>query len=264
MADESVWLFTDEEVQQTASVRNGISWPEEKVLRWKCVAHIYQLAGLFRIPGLCAARAAIILHRALMAQSLTQFPIALITEGRNSELPKDVFRLNKLGAEDEFLCACMVCERVFAASVMFEFEIMPPQTLFAFLYTKDIEGRKGIMYRCWRTCNTSMALTMCLNYGPRLHAAAILKITLDHHSDYKAMVIPGDLTEAQFFERFFIPDDGADTDEAIQACLASQIREDVSHSTPLAVVTAVAQRIRAQIDQYSSISKGSEHFVTGY
>lgn len=66
----SQWLFSDAEIANTASVRDGISIVEERSRRAKGVNFITQVGILLKLPQLTLATASVFFHRFYMRYSM--------------------------------------------------------------------------------------------------------------------------------------------------------------------------------------------------
>lgn len=66
------WLFTEEELRDTPSVRDGLSVAEESCRRAKGVNFIIQAGILLKIPQLTLGTAAVFFHRFYMRYSMVE------------------------------------------------------------------------------------------------------------------------------------------------------------------------------------------------
>lgn len=68
--NEQQWIFTEEELQHTPSIEDGMSPEQEKEMRYKGMTFIYQVGAMLKLPQLTLSTAGVFLNRFITRRSL--------------------------------------------------------------------------------------------------------------------------------------------------------------------------------------------------
>lgn len=195
------WLFSEKELQVSASFRDGITWEIESELRQKSCLFIEDLSATLSIPKLTTATAQVFFHRFFVRQSFKvhdRYMIAtacLFLSGKVEETPK---RLNEIvrvyyaqrknipkmeSSHKEFQKTrekILLLERIILHTMAFDLVIQHP-----YPYIKSIlkevgvtlsltfdGNQESIEQAAWNFLNDSMRTCLCVRYGPYWIATA--------------------------------------------------------------------------------------------
>ncbi|PVI06107.1 cyclin-like protein [Periconia macrospinosa] len=201
---EQQWLFTEEELNQTPSILDGMTPEEERILRKKGVNFILQVGMMLKLPQTTLSVAAIFFNRYLMRNSLKSRPgykplhhyqvaataLFLATKVEEScrkmkELVVACVRValkdpNKLVDEQtkdfwKWRDTILYSEDVLLESLCFDLSVEPPyKTMYDMLRYYGVEHNKRLRNSAWAFLSDSSSTQLCLLFDSRTLAAASL------------------------------------------------------------------------------------------
>ncbi|VDM93678.1 unnamed protein product [Onchocerca ochengi] len=180
------WLFTEEQLTNTPSRRDGIDRVEEDRLRREGIKFIVEIgSGLKLQPNPTLATAAVYFHRFYMFHSFKEFQKyltalgCLFLAGKVEETPKkcrDIVLIAKEKYPDLYsmknaIEEVMGIERVLLQTIKFDLHVDHPYT-FLLQYQKvfklDREKKQTVLQNAWTFVNDSISTTLCLMWEPEV------------------------------------------------------------------------------------------------
>ncbi|MCP9264615.1 Cyclin-K [Dirofilaria immitis] len=161
------WLFTEQQLANTPSRRDGVDRIEEDKLRREGIKLIVEIgSGLKLQPNPTLATAAVYFHRFYMFHSFKEFQKHLTALGC----------LFLAGKEE-----VMGVERVLLQTIKFDLHVDHPYT-FLLQYQKvfklDREKKQTVLQNAWTFVNDSISTTLCLMWEPEVIAISLIYMAL--------------------------------------------------------------------------------------
>ncbi|VDN58029.1 unnamed protein product [Dracunculus medinensis] len=190
------WLFTEKQLNETPSRKDGIDRSEEDQLRREGIKMIVEVGSALKLqPNPTLATAAVYFHRFYMFHSFKEFPKnltamgCLFLAGKVEETPKkskDIL----IAAKDKYphqfnlktaLEEIMGIERVLLQTIKFDLHVEHPYT-FLLQYQKvfklDREKKQIVLQNAWTFVNDSLFTTLCLVWEPEVVAISLIFMAL--------------------------------------------------------------------------------------
>ncbi|KAL1989566.1 hypothetical protein VTN49DRAFT_6763 [Thermomyces lanuginosus] len=201
---QSQWYFTDEELMRTPSQLDGMSMEAEFTGRSKGVNFITQVGIMLKLPQLTLATAAVYLHRFFVRHSMVDkpqrpglhpYPIAATALFLASKMEENSRKMR------EFVVACcrvaqkkpdlvvdeqskefwkwrdtiLHHEDLLLEALCFDLQLEQPyRILYEFLCFFGVADHKPLRNAAWAFVNDSCFTVLCLQFEPRVIAAAAL------------------------------------------------------------------------------------------
>lgn len=201
---QSQWYFTDEELTRTPSQLDGMSMEAEFTGRSKGVNFITQVGIMLKFPQLTLATAAVYLHRFFVRHSMVDkpqrpglhpYPIAATALFLASKMEENSRKMR------EFVVACcrvaqkkpdlvvdeqskefwkwrdtiLHHEDLLLEALCFDLQLEQPyRILYEFLCFFGVAEQKPLRNASWAFVNDSYFTVLCLQFEPRIIAAAAL------------------------------------------------------------------------------------------
>lgn len=191
MTDElSQWIFTEEELSNTPSIRDGLDPVEERCRRAKGVNFITQAGILLKLPQLTIATASIFFHRYFMRQTMlpekggahhyniaaTSLFLATKTEENCRKTREIVVAVAKVAQKNPSLIideqskeywkwrdSILVLEGHMLELLTFDLVVKTPHIgLLRYLEILEIEDNKSLRNTAWAFLNDSCMSPLCL------------------------------------------------------------------------------------------------------
>ncbi|KAL7076171.1 hypothetical protein ACQ4LE_004817 [Meloidogyne hapla] len=192
MSVNTHWLWNPEDLENTPSVRAGISMTEENRLRREGVRMIKEMGKSINLktnPTL--ATASVFFHRFYMFNTFADYPphmmalACLFLAGKVEETPKKCRDLVQT-AKDKYpkhfagknpMDELILLERILLQTIRFDVHVEHPYN-FLVQYAKGFKLDKDYMSKivtnAWTFINDSLATNLCLLWEPEVIAVALL------------------------------------------------------------------------------------------
>ncbi|KAE8145508.1 cyclin-like protein [Aspergillus avenaceus] len=210
LATQAQWLFTDEELKRAPSQLDGMALEAEHTSRSKGVNFITQVGIMLKLPQLTLATAAVYLHRFFMRYSMVDlpqrpgmhpYPIAATSLFLATKVEENVRRMKEL-----VVACCRVAQKqsnlvvdeqskefwrwrdtilhhedLLLEALCFDLQLdQPYRILYDFICFFGVNENKAIRNAAWAFVNDSMFTVLCLQFTPRVIAAAALYAAARH------------------------------------------------------------------------------------
>ncbi|KAI9663365.1 MAG: hypothetical protein M1831_002649 [Alyxoria varia] len=203
---EQQWLFSEEEMNNTPSIRDGMSLEEERERRSKALNFIMQAGMMLKLPQIPLSTAALYLNRFLMRYSLVQekgqpkvlhhYQIAALALFVATKSEENCRRMKELviaccrvalkspnlevnehdqNAKDfwKWRDTLVLNESVMMETLCFDFQVQSPhKLLYDLLRVLNVSHNKRLRSAAWSFINDSSMTILCLRYPAKVVAAA--------------------------------------------------------------------------------------------
>ncbi|KAH7046011.1 cyclin-like protein [Macrophomina phaseolina] len=202
--NEQQWIFTEEELQHTPSIEDGMSPEQEKEMRYKGMTFIYQVGAMLKLPQLTLSTAGVFLNRFITRRSLVSkdgykalhhYQIAATALFLATKVEENCRKMKEL-----VIACCRVAQKnpnllvdeqtkdfwrwrdtilynedVLLETICFDLTIdSPHKLLFDMLVYHGVEHNKRLRNAAWSFINDSNLTQLCLLFTSRTIAAAAL------------------------------------------------------------------------------------------
>ncbi|VDN18055.1 unnamed protein product [Gongylonema pulchrum] len=190
------WLFTEWQIANAPSRRDGVRMAEEERLRREGIKLIVEIgSGLKLQPYPTLATAAVYFHRFYMFHSFRQFQKhltalgCLFLAGKVEETPKkckDIVMIARekypeLYSTRNTMEEIMGIERVLLQTIKFDLHVDHPYS-FLLQYQKVFklgrEQKQAVLQNAWTFVNDSISTTLCLMWEPEVIAVSLIYMAL--------------------------------------------------------------------------------------
>ncbi|KAL2827004.1 hypothetical protein BDW59DRAFT_171553 [Aspergillus cavernicola] len=210
LASQEQWLFTDEELTRAPSQLDGMKMEQEHVNRSKGVNFITQVGIMLKLPQLTLSTAAVYFHRYFMRFSMVDipqrpgmhpYPIAATSLFLATKVDENVRRMREL-----VVACCRVAQKqpnlivdeqskefwkwrdtilhhedMLLEALCFDLQLEQPyRILYDYLCFFGVSENKNLRNSAWAFVNDSMFTVLCLQFSPRIIAAAALYAAARH------------------------------------------------------------------------------------
>ncbi|EAW09582.1 putative cyclin [Aspergillus clavatus NRRL 1] len=212
LALQAQWLFADEELTRTPSQLDGMKMEAEQISRSKGVNFITQVGIMLKLPQLTLATAAVYMHRFFMRYSMVDlpqrpgmhpYPIAATSLFLATKVEENVRRMREI-----VVACCRVAQKqpnlvvdeqskefwkwrdtilhhedLLLEALCFDLQLEQPyRILYDFICFFGVNENKPLRNAAWAFVNDSMFTVLCLQFSPRIIAAAALYAAARHCS----------------------------------------------------------------------------------
>jgi protein BUR2 len=241
-AEQHKWLFSEEEFERTPSRHDNIEREKEDYIRHRAVEFIWQVSLMLKMPPQTSMTATVYMHRFLMRYSLMgQYP------EMGSELmhPKVIaavalfvaFKVDEsMRRMKDFVIACcrvamkqsnlivdeqskdywkwrdliLQNESVMLEFLCFDLQLESPyRILWDYSCYLGVQENRALKHSSWAFLNDSTYTILCLQFSPRVIAAAALYAAARHSN----IAFPDDAEGRSWWEQFDVR-----LDDLIRAC----------------------------------------------
>lgn len=260
-AEQQKWIFTEEEFERTPSRNDKIAREKEDYIRHRAVEFIWQVSLMLKMPPQTSMTATVYLHRFLMRYSLMgQYP------EMGSELmhPKVIaavalfvaFKVDEsMRRMKDFVIACcrvamkqsslvvdeqskdywkwrdliLQNESVMLEFLCFDLQLESPyRILWDFTCYLGVQDNRALKHSSWAFLNDSTYTILCLQFTPRVIAAAALYAAARHSN----ISFPDDAEGRTWWEQIDVR-----LDDLIRACttivqIYERVQQNLSKNYP--------------------------------
>jgi protein BUR2 len=260
-AGQHKWLFSDEDFERTPSRNDKIEREKEDYIRHRAVEFIWQVSLMLKMPPQTSMTATVYMHRFLMRYSLMgQYP------EMGSELmhPKVIaavalfvaFKVDEtMRRMKDFVIACcrvamkqsnlivdeqskdywkwrdliLQNESVMLEFLCFDLQLESPyRVLWDYTCYLGVQENRALKHSSWAFLNDSTYTILCLQFPPRVIAAAALYAAARHSK----IAFPDDENGLPWWEQFDVR-----LDDLIRACttivkIYERVQQNLSKSYP--------------------------------
>ncbi|KAF2274152.1 cyclin-like protein [Westerdykella ornata] len=201
-AEEAQWIFTEEELEQTPSILDGMSIAEERHLRQKGINFLQQVGMMLKLPMTTLSTAAVFFNRFLVRNSLQARPgykplhhyqiaatalfLATKVEEQCRKMKEIVVACVRVALKDpnklvdeqtkdfwKWRDTILYSEDILLESLCFDLSVEAPhQIMYRMLTYYGIQHNKRVRNAAWAFLMDSLNTLLCLQFNARTIAAA--------------------------------------------------------------------------------------------
>lgn len=189
------WVFTNDEVKNSPSRRDGVPEKEEQEGRHIICGYIQEVGMKLKMPQYTIATAVVFFHRFYMRHSMKAFDkhlvgmACLFLSGKAEETPRKLKDTVAMGYQIKYpgkpalkpdsedmskrMDALIMFEREVLKAILFNMKVDHPyQELIRTV--KQMKGQRDLAQVAWNLVNDSLRTTCCLRYKPKMIAIAAI------------------------------------------------------------------------------------------